>query len=260
MKAGITIVARVESTRLPHKLLLPLAGMRVIDHVVTRYIAVGLPVVLCTTTSSADDALAGVGDQHGIPVFRGSENNVPARLLAAADMYGLDFVIIAEADEVLADPSYIDRIITEAQERTADFISLKNFPIGAYLLGIRVSALRRVCDVIGSGENVNTDGWGRYFTDTGWFQTAAIDPEEEALRRPQYRFTLDYPEDYELLKAVFERLYVPNRVVSLRAALELLDGEPALVAINEKRVREYARHVHKYPPLVMNDASGRRAE
>jgi len=253
VKTGLLIVTRMASTRLKRKPLLPLGDRRVMDQLIARLKQVQFAdgIIMCTTVSPADDALEAVSREHGLSVFRGSEANVPARLLFAAHEHALDLIVVVEGDEIFVDPQYADRIVTAAQQNNADFITLDGFPIGAYLLGIRTSALERVCAVLGTGDDVNTEGWGRYFTQTGWFKSLAIAPDDEQLRRPDYRFTLDYPEDYELAKAVYARLYTPGRVVPLREALALLDSDPPLVAINRNRVEEYKTHVSHYPPLKL---------
>lgn len=253
MKAAVLIVARMASTRLKRKPLLPLGDQRVIDHLIRRLrqMRSAGDIILCTTIAPADDELAAVAHDQQLPVFRGSEANVPARLLFAAHQYSLDFCVVVEGDEIFVDPAYVDRIIAAANETGADFITLDGFPIGAYLLGIRTSALEKVCSVLGTGDDVNTDGWGRYFTQTGWFKMMTIQPADEQLRRPDYRFTLDYPEDYALVQAVYACLYQPDRVVPLHETLALLDRDPSLVAINRQRVAEYKTHTAHYPPLKL---------
>lgn len=253
MKVAVLIVARMASTRLKRKPLLPLGDQRVIDHLIRRLRQVRSAddIILCTTVARADDELAAVAHDQQLPVFRGSEANVPARLLFAARQYALDFCVVVEGDEIFVDPAYADRIIAAAQDTAVDFITLGGFPIGAYLLGIRTSALEKVCSVLGTGDDVNTDGWGRYFTQTGWFQLMTLQPDDEQLRRPDYRFTLDYPEDYALVQAVYARLYQPDRIVPLNETLALLDRDPALAAINYQRVAEYKTHTTHYPPLKL---------
>jgi spore coat polysaccharide biosynthesis protein SpsF len=258
MKSSILIVVRLGSTRLAQKPLLPLGDRRVIDQLIARLRQARRAdgIVLCTTTSPVDDPLASVAAEHSVPLFRGSEANVPARLLAAAQAYGVEFCLIAEGDEIFIDPSQIDRMISLAQQqRDVDFMALEGFPIGTYVLGFRTAALERVCQALGTGDDINTDGWGRYFTQTGWFKTLTLRPETAALQRPDYRFTLDYPEDYALAQAVYARLYQPGQVVPLGEAVALLDREPALVDINRQRVEEYRTHVSHYPPLNWNGRS-----
>ena len=134
MKTIVCIVARLGSTRLPTKLLLPLGDRRVIDHLIARLKQIQSTdaIILCTTVAKADDALEAVAHEHQVGVFRGSEANVPARLLAAAQAAAADFCIIAEGDEIFIDPPQADRIIQAARQLgEVSFITLEAFPIGA---------------------------------------------------------------------------------------------------------------------------------
>jgi spore coat polysaccharide biosynthesis protein SpsF len=54
----------------------------------------------------------------------------------------------------------------------------------------------------------------------------------EGLYRPEYRLTVDEPEDVRLMQAVFDRLAAPGRLVTTRDAIALLDREPELARIN----------------------------
>jgi spore coat polysaccharide biosynthesis protein SpsF (cytidylyltransferase family) len=65
-----------------------------------------------------------------------------------------------------------------------------------------------------------------------------LEPEDVELAQPEIRLTLDYPEDYEFLKEVFERLYVPGKVFRLKEILTLLKNNPQLIDIN-KSVQQY---------------------
>jgi spore coat polysaccharide biosynthesis protein SpsF len=63
------------------------------------------------------------------------------------------------------------------------------------------------------------------------FRIVQVDMPEE-LYRPKYRLTVDEPEDLELMKRIFERLYRPGQILDTGEAIRLLDEEPELVALN----------------------------
>jgi spore coat polysaccharide biosynthesis protein SpsF len=229
-------------------MLLPIQGKTVLEHLIARMQAAKLSdmLVLCTTIESRDDQLEQLSVSAGISVFRGSEEDVPGRFLGAVDEFGIDFFLIAEGDEVFADPECADQIFRRYQDSGADFIALEGLPIGAYLIGIKADALREVCRRKAPG---NTDGWSRYFTQTGWFRVESLSVDEP-LRRPNLRFTLDYPEDFAVIQAVYDRLYHPaGEEPSLHEILALMDANPDLVAINRNRVEEYEQHTNEYPAL-----------
>jgi spore coat polysaccharide biosynthesis protein SpsF len=250
MKTAILIPVRLGSTRLPGKMALRINGQTVVEHLIRRMQQSQMSdlVVLCTTTGVKDDLLAEIAETARVPVFRGSEEDVPERLLGAADQFGVDFFVVAEGDELFADWECADQIFRHHESSGADFISLDGLPIGAYLIGIKTDALRQVCARKAPG---NTDGWGRYFTQTNWFQVESLSVNQ-SIRRPEFRFTLDYPEDFALAEAVYRKLSGVQEP-SLREVLALMDAEPELAEINRNRVLEYEQHAMAYPPLQFRD-------
>jgi spore coat polysaccharide biosynthesis protein SpsF len=81
MKAVIVITARLGSSRLPGKMLTPLRGRPVLEHVVDRAKLATRPerVILATTQEPEDDALEAAARGLGIDVFRGSSEDVLVR-------------------------------------------------------------------------------------------------------------------------------------------------------------------------------------
>lgn len=82
-----------------------------------------------------------------------------------------------------------------------------------------------------------------------------LEPEEKELRPPEIRITLDYPEDLKLMREIYDRLYVPGKVIKLKDILDLIDREPALAEINKgvqekywKRFKKRANVKLKNPP------------
>jgi len=77
----------------------------------------------------------------------------------------------------------------------------------------------------------------------------------DGLYRPGYRLTVDEADDVRLMQSLFERLAAPGRVVSTREAIELLDREPALAAINQA-----ARHKsHNVRSVALDAAIAQKA-
>jgi spore coat polysaccharide biosynthesis protein SpsF len=54
----------------------------------------------------------------------------------------------------------------------------------------------------------------------------------DGLYRPEYRLTVDEPEDVRLMEEIFARLARPGHVVTAREVVALLDAHPELVALN----------------------------
>lgn len=238
-KVSVFLVARTNSSRLPHKVLLDVKGKPLIVHQIERMRLARLPdlIVLCTTKSPVDDKLATLGHDTGIKVFRGNELDVPRRLLDAAEQFDVSFFVVAEGDEVFVDATYIDAVIKRAQETGADYVKVKGIPIGSWVFGISRNALLMLCEEV---HTESLDGWGSFFENNTRFRTEIVsaDPETAALSET-LRLTIDYPEDFQLLEAIYDQLYEPGRVFTLHEVLQLLHKKPQLAEINRYLIDIY---------------------
>ena len=107
------VQARLGSTRLPGKMLLPLHGVPLMDWVLRRISGAKFldAVVLATTSEPRDDALAGHVAALGFPVFRGPENDVLERFRQAGLWAGASHVVRVCADNPLIWGGEIDRLV-----------------------------------------------------------------------------------------------------------------------------------------------------
>lgn len=230
--AGLFLLARLGSSRLPRKSMLHIQGKPIIEHQIERLKPARLPGVfaLATTTLPEDATLCQVTEKCGIECFRGSVHDVVERLAQAAEHYGVEFIAYVGGDDVFCEAELVDAVIAEYTQDEADFITVGDVPFGATPFGVSVSGIKRVLEIKG---DESTDGWERYFTDTGLFRIRTIHLKDPGLNHPYLRLDLDYPEDFELIEAVYDRLYKPGRQPSLREVVRLLvKGEPALAEIN----------------------------
>ncbi|MFD1627105.1 cytidylyltransferase domain-containing protein [Azospirillum griseum] len=109
--------ARMNSTRLPGKVLLPAAGKPLLVHHLERLArSRGLDgVVLATTVGAVDDPVAATASAMGIPVFRGDEEDVLQRFAGAAAMADADVIVRVTADCPLIDPALVGELIAAFQ-------------------------------------------------------------------------------------------------------------------------------------------------
>lgn len=116
MKTGVLIQARMRSTRLPGKVLLPFCGSTILGVIAGKVLKSfpHLDVVICTSTHPDDDAIAAYAQSLEIPVFRGSELDVLERFLAAADGFGFDRIVRVCADNPFLDMQFLQELITFA--------------------------------------------------------------------------------------------------------------------------------------------------
>lgn len=241
MRAGILLLGRIGSSRLPGKLMLKVLGRPILEYQIERLKTARCPdcLVLCTTQLPEDEVLVDLAINNGLQTFRGNTEDVVDRMIQAARQYKLDFIVSIGGDDVFSDPRCVDLIIECFAKTSADFIYCPDLPVGGSPFGVRTKALERLSQVKTGG----TDGWERYFKESSLFHVELISPEAPMLHRPELRMTLDYPEDFQFFKAVIEELYSPPKIFSLQDVIRLIDNRPDIAELGQKRAAEwYTQH------------------
>ena len=233
------ITVRSDSSRLPQKALLPIRGRKVIEHVIDRAKVIkGLDgVVVCTSDRPQDDVLEEIALKEGALYFRGSLEDKLERWRGAAEKFGADYIITLDGDDPFFGPELIEQEIEQIRAEKPDFLNIpKGLVCGGAEFGIKVSALQKVCEI---KDTQDTEMMWVYFTDTGLFKVADFNVADPIYWNDRVRLTLDYPEDYEFFKRVFEELDMARNTTPLRAILELLEKKPEITAINFFRQSEF---------------------
>jgi len=218
-KVVAIIQARMSSTRLPGKVLLPLAGKSVIERMLERArLATSVDeIVVATTTNPADDMLVEVLQNiQGQQYFRGSEPDVLGRVIACAGIYGADVVVDLTADCPLVDPAQIDALVSWARMgRYAHNCcgAYRQWPDGMDVQAYPLELLRHAAQHPQSiREHSGWNIWNLLTADmhmSGPFIPGPI-YKATAIALPGEReyaemaMTLDTPEDYDVLSKVFE--------------------------------------------------------
>lgn len=229
------IQARMSSTRLPGKVLLPLGGTTVLGMTVRQVKKakkIG-NVILATSVEKEDDAVARYGKELGIPVFRGSLSDVLDRYYQAAKQNGAEHICRITADCPLIDPEVIDLVAAEYEKGDCDYISNgrvpSTYPDGMDTEIFSFSALERAwkeARLPSEREHVTPYIWNH----TERFRVReAKNPEDLSM----VRLTVDEPEDYEMIKEIVA--HVPE--LSLHAILVYLREHPEVAAQTAKFVR-----------------------
>ncbi len=232
--AVVLIQARMASSRLPGKVMLPLAGRPVLAHVVERCrAAAGVGrVVIATTTSAADDELAARAKGWGADVFRGAEDDVLGRLADTAAAFPARHYVRITADCPLTDPTIVGEVLAAHAAGGYDFSYndvARAFPRGydVEVMTAEVLAwLAARCRDAASREHVTP----YLYEHAGDFKVFELKSGRDA-DYGGYRLVLDEPADYELLRRIFERLGA-TPLFGLGDVLSLLAAEPALAAVN----------------------------
>ena len=231
MRINAVIQARTGSTRLPGKVLADLGGHPVLEWVVRAARAATRidEVIVATSTLVGDDAVAELADSLGVPVVRGSEDDVLARFIAALDAHPADAVIRLTADCPLLDPTLIDAVAGAwAAAPSHDYVStvlVRSLPRGLDVELVTAQALRAVDRMATGHDRVHVTS-GVYADPTAYrLLGLCVTPAADDLR-----VTLDTPEDLVLLRALVAEL--PDAPPAWREVVAALRARPDLVAIN----------------------------
>lgn len=192
----------MSSSRFPGKVLAPLGGETVLMQVVNRArkITPTTAVVVATSTEPSDDTIADYCEKKGIDVFRGSLNDVLSRFRNCARNYGADAIVRITADCPLIDPALSSKVLELHTRDENDYTTLG----------------------LGFPDGVDTQVFSRGALELSFLE--ATEPEEREhigifIEQNPHRFkisrlpstknfgnirlTLDFPEDYDFLLALF---------------------------------------------------------
>ena len=231
------VQARMSSTRLPGKVLLPLAGRPVLDHVLERLDACTTlhDVVVATSNQSSDDPLEQWCLERGTAVFRGSLDDVLDRYYQCARSYGANVVVRITADCPAIDPTVVDEVVLGFKNGRYDLFYLGGeFPDGLDVSVFSFASIKKAwheAKLLSEREHVSP----YLLNHPELFRIGYI---EKFKGQAHHRWTLDEPEDLLFLQAVFESLEQGNRQTFVAEdILELLVREPNLMKINQGIVR-----------------------
>lgn len=225
--------ARMSSSRFPGKVLAPLLGepmlFRQIERI-RRARGIG-SLVVATSSDSSDQPLADACIAHGVPVARGSLNDVLDRFVTAAQPFAPDAVVRLTGDCPLADPAVIDAIVARYREGAFDYVSNvepATYPDGLDVEIVRMTALMRAHrEARLPSEREHVTPYVRNHPEI--FPRANV---ANPVDLSHLRWTVDEPADLAFVAAIYQRLYPANPAFTTRDILDLLDRNPKLADIN----------------------------
>ncbi|MGX7668098.1 cytidylyltransferase domain-containing protein [Flavobacterium pedocola] len=248
-KTAFFIQARVGSTRLPGKVLLPFYGNSSILDLVTENIKSAFPdisLVLCTSTSSADDLIVDFCKKNGIDCFRGSENNVLSRFTEAADFYGVSTVIRICADNPFLDVSFLKELLDfYAENPNADYWSFKNTagtPVikthyGFFAEIVTNEALQAVLQR--TDDPLYLEHVTNFVYAHDGFEVRLKELPDYLKDRTDLRFTIDDEDDFENLKPVYQ--FYKNNNQDLRKTVLFVDQNSSVRDKMIANIKKYSK-------------------
>ena len=205
------VQARMSSSRYPGKVLAPLAGqpmiLRQLERIQRAETLDG--IVVATSIDASDDQLAQLVKANGFDVVRGDLDDVLARFIKAIDQYQPETVVRLTADCPLISPKVIDQVVTRFQQGDCDYASntmTPTYPDGLDVEVVKASVLQEVA-------KTSIDKAEREHVTLGVYRN----PDKYRIANfagevdlSHLRWTVDTPEDYTFVKAIYDELYPKN--------------------------------------------------
>lgn len=258
LKIVTIIQARMGSTRLPGKILLPLVNEPLLLKMYERvsYSELAGEIVVAITEEESDNELYKLCQQNNIKVFRGNTLDLLDRHYQAAKKYNAEAVIKIPSDCPLIDPEIIDKVILYYINNKEMFDFVSNLHPPSYPDGNDVEVMSFET-LENAWINAKKDFEREHTTPYIWenpdqFRIGNVLWETGLDYSMTHRFTIDYNEDYEFIKRVYNELYDKNKRFGLNDILNLLDEKPEIKMINEMYcgVNWYRNHLNELKTIT----------
>ena len=235
------VQARMSSSRYPGKVLAPLAGqpmiLRQLERIQRAETLDG--IVVATSIDASDDELAQLIKVNGFNVVRGDLDDVLARFIKVIDQYQPETVVRLTADCPLISPKVIDQVVTRFQQGDCDYASntmTPTYPDGLDVEVVKASVLQEVY-------GTSTDKNEREHVTLGVYRQ----PDKYRIANfagevdiSYLRWTVDTPEDYAFIKAIYDDLYAKNPNFDIDDVISYLQGHPERTRTAKDAIRNAA--------------------
>jgi len=241
MRTVVVVQARAGSTRLPGKVLMPLGQSTLIEQMLARLAVAKTPdaIVVATTVDPADDAIVQAASRAGVACYRGHPTDLLDRHYRVAREARADVVVKVPSDCPLIDPHVVDRVVqAHIASGRSDYTSNlhpETYPDGSDVEAIAYDALAeawREAKMPHEREHTTPFFWDQ----PGRFALTNVTWEAGRNVSRTHRVVVDYPEDYEVIRTVFQALWAPMRpVFSVADIVDFLDAHDEIRLRNASR-------------------------
>lgn len=259
MKIICIIQARISSSRLPAKILLPGYNKPLLFHLIDRINKCKKinKVVVATSINPLDDLLYELCLSKDINVFRGSLNDLLARYYICAKKFNADHIVRVTSDCPLIDPMIIDEVVKEyLKVKNLDYMSNihpPSYPDGFDVEVFSFKALRKAH--LSAKKNFEREHVTPYIWDNlNKFKIQNYSNLKNNNLYENYRLTLDYKEDFFVIWKIFQKLYPKKRNFNLKDIITYLKRNPKIVKNNHLiKVNWYKNHYKKLKTISKRD-------
>lgn len=231
------IQARMNSKRLPGKVLSKICGKPLIYHIYERLEKISeiSDIVIATTNRESDKPLRDFAKSKKIPYYAGKVNDITDRLYKTGKKFNGDIIVKINADCPLIDVKLVSDGLKKFCEskKKPDLVTncvIETYPEGMQYGIFNFETISKIWT------NVKNPFWREYIfryiiENKSKFKVISM---ENSKNLSSMRWTVDYPEDLKFVKKVYEKLYSKNQFFSMNDVLEIIRKYPELEKINQK--------------------------
>ncbi len=251
MKVAAIIQARMGSTRLPGKILKKVLDKTLLEYQIERVKRAKTidEIIIATTTKESDDQIVQLCQQLSIPYYRGSEEDVLSRYYEAATEFNVDVIVRLTSDCPIIDPVVIDCVINEYLSRYPDVDYVSNTLERTYPRGMDTEVFSYQALKI-AHLNATEHACREHVTPYIYWNPELFKLGNVVYHQnlSNHRWTVDTPEDFELIKRIIGNLYLNKPLFGMADIVELLNHHPDWKYINahvEQKKIEIKEQYHK---------------
>lgn len=236
MKCYFIIQARMGSTRLPQKILLPFYdGKSILELLIEKLSQIeNMGIVIATSNGSENDVLESFAKQHDVICYRGSENDVLQRFIDAADAVGTEHIVRICSDNPFLELDSIRQLLAHFDEfkNIIDYISfdINGLPsikthYGFWTEYVTLKALKKIAAL--TNESLYHEHVTNYiYTHPECFKIKWIPGPSCLLDNKKIRLTIDTWEDFENAQSIYSKLCINNPYPQIQDIVTYLEKNP----------------------------------
>lgn len=250
MEYTFIIQARLGSTRLPGKILLPFyEDKSILDLLIAKLKQVkNARIILATSVNSVNDPLTAIAKNNGIECFRGSENDVLQRFIDAAEAFDANKIIRVCSDNPFLELNSINRLIDFAEHHYQyDYISFNVNGIpsikthyGFWTEYVKLDALKKVTSLTDDSlyhEHVTNF----IYTHPESFDYHLLDTPQSLLSHGKIRLTIDTETDFKNAQKVYGELIRITPYPTIEQIVHFLDNHPSFYQTMEQEISKNSK-------------------
>jgi spore coat polysaccharide biosynthesis protein SpsF len=206
-KIAFIIQARMQSTRLPGKILMPMPFSKgkpllawIIDEL--KKSRFNSDIIVATSIKEENDVLKSFCNSNSIGCFRGEEEDVLSRFTAIVKQDNFDCIIRLTADNPILDIALLEKIISHHFENNNDYTFTTVLPTG---MNFEVISSKALLDIENhSISNADKEHVTLFIRNSGKYKTEVYNPQVKS-RLKELRLTVDYASDYALISLILSQ-------------------------------------------------------